>query len=126
MYGLTLTPFFMHWSNECIDYRTNNSIIFALIAVLYVVLPFTMFVIYDRAITRRQQEILTTATRSKEIVSSLYPSHVVEMLLPSGNTMPGTDQPREAIADLYPETTVLFAGKPLLLVSFFAMIFVSN
>jgi hypothetical protein len=74
-----------------------------------------MFLIYDRAITRRQQEILLTATRSKEIVSSLYPSHVVEKLLPSANTVTGTDQMREVIADLYPETTVLFAGKIVIL-----------
>ena len=92
-----------------------------------------VFISYDRKIARRQNKILTTAKRSNAIISSLYPSNVRNQLYPSvttdkvsakdGNKKTNYNNKKNIptmtlvggpIADLYPETTVLFAGTKVL------------
>jgi hypothetical protein len=75
-----------------------------------------LFILYDRTVTRQKQEILTTANQSYAIVSSLFPSNIRDQLLPQDmkgmGTMKGKYNSTELlgppIAELYPETSVLF------------------
>jgi hypothetical protein len=68
--------------------------------------------IYDRKVTRQKELIMDTAERSDAIISSLFPAHVHDQLLALENTGGGLKPNANGgpIADLYPETTVLFAG----------------
>jgi hypothetical protein len=105
----------------CLGFVTSNPIIFALSAAAFILFPFAAFLIYDRKVTRQQEEILSTANRSHAIVSSLFPSSVRDQLYSNqdidkkANTNLTTQQSPSAalmgppIAELYPETTVLFA-----------------
>jgi hypothetical protein len=76
--------------------------------------------VYERKVTRQQQEILSTANRSHAIVSSMFPSNVRDQLYSNQDkssmrkkNLPGPSIQSiafvgPAIAELYPETTVLF------------------
>jgi hypothetical protein len=76
------------------------------------VFPFVAFVVYDVVISRQQKRILKTAQRSDAIISDLFPSNVREKLyLQDMNQQSGENGNGAPIADLHPETTVLFAGK---------------
>jgi hypothetical protein len=90
-----------------------------------------VFVTYDWLVERRQRTVMTSATRADNLVSSLFPTHVKESLYRNQdeeankakwNTGPkeflGIENPNASdveevnpIADLYPETTIMFAGK---------------
>jgi Adenylate and Guanylate cyclase catalytic domain len=124
-------------SNEMKEaFTTNNPIIFASMAVVIFLFTSLVFFLYDRKVERRQQTVMSSAKRTTMIVSSLFPSTVRDKLYPlperpvRRNSLdafkPGKLQqsPREAtasmdfsnssiacspIADLYPDTTVLFA-----------------
>ena len=79
---------------------------------------------YDRTVTRQQKEILSTANKSHAIVASLFPSNVRDKLLnqdmsqvvgadpnmigKNGTTSNYSKIMGPPIADLYPNTTVLF------------------
>jgi hypothetical protein len=112
-----LTPafFIIH-----LGFTTSNPIVFALSAAAFILFPFVAFLVYERKITRQQQEILSTANRSHAIVSSLFPSNVRDQLyLNKERNVQATNSTATAssystvligppIAELYPETTVLF------------------
>ena len=97
-------------------YTTNKPIIFAVSAVAFILLPFFVFLVYDRIIQKQQNEIIVTANQSHAIVSSLFPSSVRDQLFPSQAAVPGSGGISKStslilgppIAELYPETTVLF------------------
>jgi hypothetical protein len=99
-------------------FTTSKPIIFALSAAAFILFPFVAFLVYDRKVTRQQEEILSTANRSHEIVSSLFPANIRDQLYSKQDTtnsaLTTTNNRLTAlmgapIAELYPETTVLFA-----------------
>jgi Adenylate and Guanylate cyclase catalytic domain len=104
-----------------LGFTTSKPIIFALSAAAFILFPFAAFLAYDRKVTRQQEEILSTANRSHAIVSSLFPSNVRDKLYSNqdpnsnaSNSLATTNNNLTAlmgppIAELYPETTVLFA-----------------
>jgi hypothetical protein len=71
-----------------------------------------MFLVYDWKVTRQKALLLDTAERSDAIISSLFPSHVHDQLLLMEKSHGGLNENAGGgpIADLYPDTTVLFAG----------------
>jgi class 3 adenylate cyclase len=85
-----------------------------------------MFLVYDRLVERRQAIVLKSANQSSAIVSSLFPRNVTDRLLDIGSDSNKTsftakirlksflndfqdNEGLQPIADLFPETTVLFA-----------------
>jgi hypothetical protein len=108
------------------DYITSNPMLFTIGAVLIFVFTSATFLLYDWMVERRQQKVMATAAQSSAIVSSLFPSTVLDRLFPSGNGNTesfkhahglesllfngfgggGTSRP---IADLYPSSSVMFA-----------------
>jgi hypothetical protein len=108
-------------------YMTYRGIIFACSAVLFIFLPFLAFVAYDRKMSHQQSKIISDSKRKNAIVSSLFPAAVRDKLMPldmaERNESPdskhkGSNQLNRPIADLYTDTTVLFAGKLLTYHSF--------
>jgi class 3 adenylate cyclase len=87
-----------------------------------------MFFLYDRLVERRQSLVLRKATQSSAIVSSLFPKNVRDRLMQDneadrkrnfmapksrlknflGGDVEGHDDGARAIADLFPNCTVLF------------------
>jgi Adenylate and Guanylate cyclase catalytic domain len=119
------------------NFVTNSRIIFTVAAVCIFAFTSLVFYLYDLKVENRQRSILQTATRSTAIVSSLFPSGVrdrifqstqeeckkskLEGILPEtakgrlqnflrdGKTSAECSAANAPIAELYPETTVLFA-----------------
>jgi Adenylate and Guanylate cyclase catalytic domain len=116
------------------DFTTSGPLIFTLGAVGIFLFTSLVFVLYDYYVERRQKLVLSTATRSSAIVSSLFPSQVRDQLYPTtGSTTKetnsgsiqkflsaskGTDNEDltsykqlsgTPIAELYTDTTVFFA-----------------
>ena len=109
------------------EFTTKNGAIYASVTLLVILGLGLVFLLYDFKVERRQRKILSSAMRSSEIVSSLFPTSVQEQLYP---TQENSDEKRSAmtwlnhstndgsnterivggpIAQLYPETTVMFA-----------------
>ena len=63
------------------QYRTNNPIVFASVAVMIFVFTSILFIIYGSKVERQQQVIVSTAARSNAVLSSLFPSSVRDKLL---------------------------------------------
>jgi Adenylate and Guanylate cyclase catalytic domain len=109
------------------DFTTNNGAVYASVTLLVILSLGLIFVMYDCKVERRQKKVLSSAMRSSEIVSSLFPTSVQDQLYPiqnddadkrstmlwpiqSKNDTPDTTAiVGKPIADLYPETTVMFA-----------------
>jgi Adenylate and Guanylate cyclase catalytic domain len=107
-------------------FTTNNALIFTIVTLLSFAVLAVIFATYDFKVERRQKKVLSSAVRSSEIVSSLFPTSVHDQLYP---TLVSSDkrtmrmwpiqeehENRESvttvggpIAKLYPETTVMFA-----------------
>jgi Adenylate and Guanylate cyclase catalytic domain len=104
-------------------YITNNATGFTMAVVGIFAFTILIFYIYDAVVESRQRTVMETATRSTAIVSSLFPSSVCDRLYPpvlssdprsnkldalsaDSGTETTSDSP---IAELYPETTVMFA-----------------
>jgi Adenylate and Guanylate cyclase catalytic domain len=85
-----------------------------------------LFLVYDRLVEQRQAIVLRSANQSSAIVSSLFPKNITDRLLDIGTTSTGwnmtaktrlksflcdskDNQGLQPIADLFLETTVLFA-----------------
>jgi Adenylate and Guanylate cyclase catalytic domain len=107
---------------------TNNALVFMIVTLLSFAVLAVIFATYDFKVERRQKKVLSSAVRSSEIVSSLFPSSVHDQLYP---TVVSSDQHQRTmrmwpiqeehenresvttvggpIAKLYPETTVMFA-----------------
>jgi Adenylate and Guanylate cyclase catalytic domain len=112
-------------------YMSYNSITFALAAVFIFAFTSVVFYLYDAKVESRQAKVMSTATRTSAIVSSLFPSGVRDRLytdavtsdtghgdatkkklqrfIKQGEMSTPTKDNSMPIADLYPETTVLFA-----------------
>jgi class 3 adenylate cyclase len=106
-------------------YLTNNPIIFSVVAAMIFVFTALVFYLYDVTVENRQKRVMQTAEHSSAIVSSLFPSSVRDQLYPLAQGTAPTDNklnwqsPKSheddanfrgsAIAQVYPETTVLFA-----------------
>jgi Adenylate and Guanylate cyclase catalytic domain len=105
-------------------YKTNHPIIFSLSAAMIFLFTALVFYVYDVTVEIRQKRVMQTAVHSSAIVSSLFPSSVRDQLYPvapenaqndgfrKGAPSDGTgetDFSGSAIAQAYPETTVLFA-----------------
>jgi hypothetical protein len=107
---------------------TNNALIFMVVTLASFAVLAVMFATYDFKVERRQKKVLSSAVRSSEIVSSLFPSSVHDQLYPtlaSNNqhqrnfsVLPIQEEHGDQvsarvaggpIAKLYPETTVMFA-----------------
>jgi Adenylate and Guanylate cyclase catalytic domain len=117
---------------------TSNPIVFSMVAFLIFLFTSMVFFLYDRGVERRQRMVVTSAERSSAIVSSLFPSAVrdrlyaipenamAQNLVPesakgklhrflredtvNSTTFGTAGTPAETpIAELYPDTTVLFA-----------------
>ena len=79
--------------------------------------PFIVFIIYEKRVSRQQKKIITSANQSHAIVSSLFPTSVRDKLYPTDGEVKQQDSDQEKakvyqpIAELYPDATVLFAGK---------------
>jgi hypothetical protein len=126
------TTFRIYPTKAMEDYYVNNLPVVATVVVLGVFL-FTsiVFVLYDWIVERRQKLVMTTATRADRLVSSLFPKEVKEQLYEKnaseelspedhitefmGATNPDTKRGSyisvNPIANLYEETTIMFAGK---------------
>lgn len=110
---------------EC---TTKIPLIFAWSTALIFALTALVFCLYDLAVERRQKLVLKTALRSTALVSSLFPSTVRERLYQSESEKGAnrnqslvscrmattendvnTSRLGSPIAELYPETTVMFA-----------------
>lgn len=85
---------------------------------------------YDRKVKRKQKRIITAAKQSEAIISSLFPTSVMNQLYPTEPgqaTKFGQVASTRPIAELYPETTVLFAGTSPYLKTFYNRVkFLSN
>ena len=121
------------------QYMTKRPIYYTLLVFFVFIFTSLIFIIYDCLVERRQRMVMESARTSDAIVSSLFPSKVKEKLykkdenrkleeaklvtqnvlkdprmsitaLPNhyGEDMNNTVGP--PIAELYPETTILFAG----------------
>jgi hypothetical protein len=105
------------------QYRTNTGIIFAVSAFAFIMVPFIIFIIYDRKMSRQRDLIMNDAQQSDAIISSIFPANVRRKVkqqqqqrtnsitLNKTGDHSVTMKDSMPIADLYPETTVLFAGK---------------
>jgi hypothetical protein len=116
-------------------YTTSNPIIFTVAAVLIFAFSSLIFIAYDCMVERRQKLVMKTAVQSTAIVSSLFPSVVRDRLYPIEVELIRSDAPKHGlqsflsdgspqehsvqgadkanrsppIADLFPDTTVMFA-----------------
>jgi hypothetical protein len=104
------------------DYKSSDPTIFTVCAVLIFAFTSVVFLVYDRLVEKRQKTVLTSATHTSAIVSSLFPSNVRDRLFDAANgcTSNGTGLGETLIsvgnrlvsgpiADLYPSATVMFA-----------------
>jgi hypothetical protein len=119
-------PFVVHvYPSDTMKSESTSSIpiVFACSTVCIFAFTALLFYLYERAVERRQKLVMKTAIRSTAIVSSLFPSTVRDQLYASESeagdkrgvfspkasddvNTPGSGSP---IAELYPETTVMFA-----------------
>ena len=101
-------------------FTTKNGAIYASVTLLLIFGFGVIFVMYDCKVERRQKEVLSSAMRSSDIVSSLFPSTVQDQLYTfnANNTDKKSSKEdvsdtrlvvRGPIASSYPETTVMFA-----------------
>eukprot|EP00934_Nitzschia_sp_Nitz4_P001016 Nitzschia sp. Nitz4//scaffold47_size129522//37125//41121//NITZ4_003544-RA/size129522-augustus-gene-0.3-mRNA-1//1//CDS//3329552779//1016//frame0 len=95
------------------SFDSNNPLTYTVVVASIFIFTIAVFLMYDCLVERRQNKVMSTATRSTAIVSSLFPRGVAERLM--------DDQLKEtakklkesedgkAIADLFPSATVMFA-----------------
>ncbi|KAL7576124.1 hypothetical protein ACA910_004788 [Epithemia clementina (nom. ined.)] len=107
------------------DYKSQTPLIFAIVVAISFVVMAATFFIYDMFVQRRNRKLVSNAARSNAIVSSLFPGHIRDKFigtqapdqeknfkntLSRKNSDAFLNQPGSApIADLFLETTVLFA-----------------
>jgi Adenylate and Guanylate cyclase catalytic domain len=113
------------------SFTTRNPQLFTVAVVVIFAFTSLVFIFYDVMVELRQKKVLNTAVRSTAIVSSLFPSTVRDRLYPEAVLKPETAKGKlqsflrdhtsadantggvnfagNPIAELYPDTTVLFA-----------------
>jgi len=101
-------------------YKSNIAIIAAItVGVAFTIVVF-IFIVYDYLVNVRTKKLTSAAERSNAIVSSLFPATVHDRLMEGnsdndataklkGDALAGGTQNFKTIADLYPESTVMFA-----------------
>jgi hypothetical protein len=105
-------------------YVTDMPVFLTTAIVAVFLFTIAMFALYDRLVERRQRLVVQTAKQSSDIVSALFPENVRVRLLENGYGMLAPNQRLKSylvdgdtrtvesakpIADLFPNTTVLFA-----------------
>lgn len=110
-------------------YDTNTPEVFVAVVSMTFALMVLVFVIYDVLVQRRNNKLILNAAQSNAIVSSMFPSQIRDRLIGSGNgettvgartlkSYMNTNSAKEAgtgsqvskpLADLFLETTVIFA-----------------
>mmetsp|Transcript_45322 Transcript_45322/g.109736 ORF Transcript_45322/g.109736 Transcript_45322/m.109736 type:complete len:1123 (+) Transcript_45322:296-3664(+) len=101
------------------QYMTNNSLIYSGFTVLICLTAALLFVIYDRYQERRQKVFMESAEKNDAVVSALFPAAIREKLYANqqtqremekkGGGMRALDGNNAPIAELYTDTTVMFA-----------------
>jgi hypothetical protein len=120
------------------EYKTNDPVVITIIAISIFLFTSVIFICYDRMVEYRQRKVMHTAVKSSAIVSSLFPQVVRDRLMGTEAKEPRkkkanafesgentkfklqsflrnpreidrADESEDAIADLFPETTVIFA-----------------
>jgi hypothetical protein len=105
------------------DFRTSLPALVTFAVAMVFLFTFTMFIVYDRLVERRQNLVLQRAEQTYAIVQSLFPKGVADKLIQESKDndplssknqrlnkfLSGDDQGVKTIADLFPECTVLFA-----------------
>ena len=105
------------------SFVSNDATIFAVSVLLIFCFTSCIFFLYDRYVERRQRRVKSAAMHSSAIVSALFPASVQERLFPTVKAPKPhsiisertTDTSVESsivgspIAQIYPETTVIFA-----------------
>lgn len=115
------------------EYESDLPLIFTIIVAALFFVMACVFFLYDRLVTNRNEKVVGAAARSNALVSSLFPSNVRDRLMAEqeeedernqkqGGTLKGyltgEDLARndadsdlfktKPIADLFPETTIMF------------------
>ena len=106
------------------DYDTNTPVLFTSVVLLVFLFTSMVFVMYDCLVQRRQDKVMTSANRTDAIVSSLFPKEFRERIYEqkeadlgqksqdhwkAGDSESPTVYTGKPIADLFPNTTVMFA-----------------
>ena len=108
--------------------KSHNPVYFTFTVVLIFLLTSVVFVIYDSLVQQRQEKVMTSAQQSNPLVSSLFPAQVRDRFMGKGQLneeeyhVPALSSgsngaeytaahllSTKPIADLFPNTTVLFA-----------------
>jgi hypothetical protein len=110
------------------EYQTNLPIILSFVVGTTFVVMLLSFVLYDCFVSQRNLKVLNAATRTQVLVSSMFPATIQDRIFAekkTSNTKIGKNRlttflstnsdtndmllQSKPIADLFPETTVLFA-----------------
>jgi hypothetical protein len=62
-------------------FMTNNPAIYCGVVIAIFMFTAIIFVLYDYLVQRRQNIVMVTATRTNDIVSSLFPSNIRDRML---------------------------------------------
>ena len=137
--GHCVYSFYLYSSNEYVaESETDMPYIFTVaICVIFSAMAVT-FLVYDRFVQRRNNKVIDAATKSNEIINTLFPQQVrdrlfanrqqdmevnntkskLKSMINTGDYAASTDDEEiddnimyktKPIADLFPETTILFA-----------------
>lgn len=91
------------------QYQSSTPKIFAIVVSLtFVVVVSIVFFVYDLLVARRNIKLIKNAVRTNSIVASMFPEAVRQEVLGHHNSKDNEDN-QSILADVYPETTVLFA-----------------
>ena len=111
------------------SYYNGRPTLYTAMVVFILLFTSIVFTVYDSIVEKRQKKVANTAVKSTAVVNSLFPANVRDRILGQETTaalgvnMPksklksfltaGTDSAGDSaapIADLFPFTTVMFAG----------------
>lgn len=116
------------------NYVSSRPIYYSVVACAIFLFTSIIFLTYDCWVQRRQKIVMTSATKANAVVSSLFPASFKERLYEGHDVKSenaflnnGFDDPNHRmqqaefgfhngdvspIAELYPDTTIMFAGMP--------------
>ena len=134
-YFVYLTPCRFHCVQEIYPsaafenlYKSNAPSVFAGVVAIAFAFIVLAYYCYDRIVETRNRQVVFAAAQSNAIVSSMFPSHLRDKLIGQANASTGGvpkrnlrallssgeadhDSNSAPLADLFLDTTVLFAGK---------------
>jgi Adenylate and Guanylate cyclase catalytic domain len=122
-YSLTFSSCFCLLKSYYDNRISNTPVLVTFAVAVTMAFAVLLFIVYDRLVEKRQSIVLQTANQSSAIVSSLFPKSVTNRLLESALGSGASAKTRlksflsdcqdneglQPIADLFLETTVLFA-----------------